>query len=69
MYKQDFALGNLQLLMCHKTKPNHIYIYIYIYTHIYIHTHTHIHTHAYICTEYLYILGYKKFKLQIIISN
>ena len=40
MYKQDFALNNLQELMCHKieqTKPNqtkiiaYMYIYIYIY--------------------------------------
>ena len=24
MYKQDLALYNVQLLMCHKTKPNQI---------------------------------------------
>ena len=27
MYKEDLALNNLQWLICHKTKPNHI-IYI-----------------------------------------
>ena len=38
MYKEDFALNNLQWLICHKTqtKPNPIYsIYIYIYIYIY----------------------------------
>ena len=30
MNKQDFALNNLQWLVCHKTKPNHIYL-IYMY--------------------------------------
>ena len=31
MYKEDFALNNLQWLICHKTvKPNHIYL-IYMY--------------------------------------
>ena len=36
MYKEDLALNNLQLLICHKTqqnptKPNHIYlIHMYI---------------------------------------
>ena len=25
MYKEDLALNNLQWLICHKTKPNHIY--------------------------------------------
>ena len=30
MYKEDLALNNLQWLICHKTKPNHIYsIYMY----------------------------------------
>ena len=24
MYKQDFAFNNLQWLICHKTKPNHL---------------------------------------------
>ena len=28
MYKKDLALNNLQLLICHKTKPNQI-IYIF----------------------------------------
>ena len=32
MYKQDLALNNLQWLICHKTKRNHIKSYIfYIY--------------------------------------
>ena len=30
MYKKDLALNNLQCLICHKTKPNHIYL---IYMH------------------------------------
>ena len=30
MYKEDLALNNLQRLMCHKTKPNPIYL-IYMY--------------------------------------
>ena len=30
MYEEDLALNNLQWLICHKTKPNHIYsIYMY----------------------------------------
>ena len=29
MYKEDLALNNQQLLICHKTKPNRIYL-IYI---------------------------------------
>ena len=30
MYKEDLALNNLQLLICHKTEPNHIYLrYMY----------------------------------------
>ena len=32
MFKDDLALDNLQLLICHKTRPNQI-IYIYIYHH------------------------------------
>ena len=32
MYKEDLALNNLQWLICHKTKPNQILIYlIYMY--------------------------------------
>ena len=34
MYKADLTLNNLQCLICHKTKLNHIYIYIYIYKEI-----------------------------------
>ena len=30
MYKKDLALNNLQWLICHKTKPNPIYL-IYMY--------------------------------------
>ena len=30
MYKEDLALNNLQWLICHKTKPNHIHL-IYMY--------------------------------------
>ena len=30
MYKQDLAFDNLQWLICHKTKANHIYL-IYMY--------------------------------------
>ena len=30
MYKLDLALNNLQWLMCHKTKSNHIHL-IYMY--------------------------------------
>ena len=30
MYKKDFALNDLQWLICHKTKLNHIY-FIYMY--------------------------------------
>ena len=30
MYKEDLALNNLQWLIWHKTKPNHIYL-IYMY--------------------------------------
>ena len=29
MYKQDSELNNLQRLICHKTKPNQLSIYIY----------------------------------------
>ena len=29
MYKEDLALNNLQLLIYHKTQPNHIYL-IYV---------------------------------------
>ena len=29
-YKEDLALNNLQWLICHKTKPNQIYL-IYLY--------------------------------------
>ena len=32
MYKEDLALNNLQWLICHKTQPNQILIYlIYMY--------------------------------------
>ena len=31
MSKDDFALNNLQGLICHKTKSYIFYIYIYIY--------------------------------------
>ena len=30
MFKQDLVLNDLQWLICHKTKPNHIYL-MYIY--------------------------------------
>ena len=30
MYKEDLALNNLQWLICHKTKPNYVYL-IYMY--------------------------------------
>ena len=30
MYKEDLALNNLSCLICHKIKPNHIYL-IYMY--------------------------------------
>ena len=30
MYIKNLALNNLQWLICHKTKPNHIYL-IYMY--------------------------------------
>ena len=26
MYKKDLALNNLEWLICHKPKPNHIYL-------------------------------------------
>ena len=32
MYKDDFALNNLQWLMCHKTKPNKTKTIIYTFT-------------------------------------
>ena len=31
MYKEDLALNNLQLLICHETQPNHTHTHIYIY--------------------------------------
>ena len=31
MYKKDWALNNLQWLICHKTKPNQIKYLIYMY--------------------------------------
>ena len=33
MYKEDVTLNNIQWLICHKTKPNHIYL-IYMYKRI-----------------------------------
>ena len=27
MYKRDVALNNLQWLICHKTKPNHLVLF------------------------------------------
>ena len=36
----DLALNNLQRLICHKTQPTNLSIYLYIYIYIYICTHT-----------------------------
>ena len=32
MYKQDLALNNLELLKCHKNKPNNLEVYGIVYS-------------------------------------